>query len=44
VQEHNFFSLVQVGSSSYLPNKNNEGKNNNNKEKNIFSLIVVKIR
>ncbi|KAK2413518.1 zinc finger protein [Trifolium repens] len=33
VQEHNFFSHVQVGSSSAFPN-NNEGKDENNSEKN----------
>ncbi|GAU23209.1 hypothetical protein TSUD_172370 [Trifolium subterraneum] len=33
VQEHNFFSPIQVGSSSYFPNNNNEGKDENNNEK-----------
>ncbi|WJX75631.1 hypothetical protein P8452_59146 [Trifolium repens] len=39
VQEHNFFSHVQVGSSSDFPN-NNEGKyENNNEKKNSNSKI-----
>ncbi|GAU23208.1 hypothetical protein TSUD_172360 [Trifolium subterraneum] len=34
MQEHNFFSPVQVGSSSYFPNINNEGKDKNNNKNN----------
>ncbi|PNX79521.1 zinc finger protein [Trifolium pratense] len=33
VQEHNFFSPIQVGSLSYFPNHNNKEKNENNDEK-----------
>ncbi|XP_045797889.1 uncharacterized protein LOC123892087 [Trifolium pratense] len=36
VQEHNFFSPVQVGSSSYFPNHNNEKNNSNSKSYSCF--------
>ena len=33
VQEHNFFGPIRTGSSSCLPNNNNQGKDENNGEK-----------